>query len=70
MCTTSLRWLRTNVDEGLLTLKGISVLGKPFNVGELLQQVRAMIGDADDQQSGTVMRGIENHDGPEASLSA
>ncbi len=69
LCTTSLKWLRANVDEGLLTLKGISVLGKPFNVGELLQQVCAMISEAHDQEIGAAMRGVENHNGPESSLS-
>jgi DNA-binding response OmpR family regulator len=40
ICTTSLKWLRANVDEAWLTAKGVDVLPKPFDIGELLTIVR------------------------------
>lgn len=40
LCTTSLKWLRSNVDEAWLTAKRIVVLPKPFNIDELLDTVR------------------------------
>lgn len=43
ICTTTLKWLRSNVDEGWLTAKRITIVPKPFNVDELLQEVRAML---------------------------
>lgn len=39
VCTTSMRWLRENVDEGWLTAKNISIVAKPFDVEELLLEV-------------------------------
>jgi DNA-binding response OmpR family regulator len=43
ICTTSLKWLRANVDEGWLAAKRITIVPKPFNVDELLQEVRVML---------------------------
>lgn len=57
LCTTNIRWLRDNMDEGLLAAKRISVLPKPFNVDELFEHVRVLIGAADDSAPGPLVAG-------------
>jgi DNA-binding response OmpR family regulator len=43
ICTTSIKWLRTNVDEAWLTAKGIEILPKPFDIDEFLAGVRGIL---------------------------
>jgi DNA-binding response OmpR family regulator len=57
LCTTNIKWLRANVDEGLLAAKRISVLPKPFNVDELFINVRALIAGPDDPAPGPLVEG-------------
>jgi CheY-like chemotaxis protein len=64
ICTTNIKWLRANVDEGLLTGKRISVLPKPFNVDELFINVPALIGTAGDPAPGPLVEGTTSIDRP------
>jgi CheY-like chemotaxis protein len=58
VCTTSMKWFTTNVDEGLLVVKRITVLPKPFVVDELLREIHATMGAADDPEPGPILRGV------------
>ncbi len=62
LCTTNIKWLRSNIDEGWLATKRIAVLPKPFDVDELFQEIRAMIGTADQPEPGPLVRRTEGRD--------
>lgn len=57
ICTTSIKWVRENADEGWLAAKGVGVIPKPFNVDELLNEIRAYIGEADAPGLGPMAEG-------------
>lgn len=39
ICTTAIRWVRENADEGWLAAKGVAVIPKPFDIEELYQEI-------------------------------
>ena len=51
ICTTNTRWVRENVDEGILAAKGISVVLKPFDVPDLLTEIEARLNFAQSQNT-------------------
>lgn len=59
ICTTSMKWLRANVEESWLTTKRIAVVPKPFDVDDLLREVHAVIGKSDESAVGVIIEGTQ-----------